>query len=61
MTKLSKIFKIKWLTIAVMYLIVVDKVIDANLNKGGTFILTDCIQFDNSISLASIGNNLEFK
>ena len=33
----------------------VDKVIEANINKGGTFILTDRIQFDNSISLASIG------
>ena len=32
----------------------VDKVIEANLNKGETFILTDRIQFDNSISLASI-------
>ena len=41
-----------------MYLTVVDKVIEANLNKGGTFILTDRIQFDNSISLTSIGLTL---
>ena len=46
------IFKTKWLTIATLYLIVVDEVIETYPDKRGTFILIDCI--DNSISLASI-------